>query len=116
VDLCAGFVGAAVSLLFMPAATGVTSGVLATSCTLGFAGLARGGFSVNHMDIAPKYAGVVMGISNTAGTLSGMGMPLLRIASGVCPPPDHVRESLSVKTVLEVVSVSTKRCERQTYP
>jgi MFS transporter, ACS family, solute carrier family 17 (sodium-dependent inorganic phosphate cotransporter), other len=60
-----------VSLLFMPAAGGVASGVLATSCTLGFAGLARGGFSVNHMDIAPKYAGVVMGISNTAGTLSG---------------------------------------------
>jgi hypothetical protein len=24
-------------------------------------------FSVNHMDIAPKYAGMVMGISNTAG-------------------------------------------------
>ena len=27
---------------------------------------------VNHMDIAPKYAGVVMGISNTAGTISGV--------------------------------------------
>ena len=34
----------------------------------------RGGFSVNHMDIAPKYAGVVMGISNTAGeALTEMG-------------------------------------------
>lgn len=33
----------------------------------GCLGFSRGGFSVNHMDIAPKYAGMVMGISNTAG-------------------------------------------------
>ncbi|CAI5983348.1 unnamed protein product [Closterium sp. NIES-65] len=31
-----------------------------------------GSFSVNHMDIAPRYAGPVMGISNTAGTLAGI--------------------------------------------
>ncbi len=50
----------------------VTVGITATSAVLGALGAARGGFSVNHMDIAPKYAGVVMGISNTAGTLSGV--------------------------------------------
>jgi hypothetical protein len=38
----------------------------------GCLGFSRGGFSVNHMDIAPKYAGMVMGISNTAGTVSGV--------------------------------------------
>jgi ACS family sodium-dependent inorganic phosphate cotransporter len=43
------------------------SGMLATTLTMGTLGLSRGGFSVNHMDIAPKYAGMVMGISNTAG-------------------------------------------------
>ncbi|KAI7982444.1 putative anion transporter 5 [Camellia lanceoleosa] len=26
----------------------------------------------NHMDIAPRYAGIVMGVSNTAGTLAGV--------------------------------------------
>jgi hypothetical protein len=46
--------------------------VAATSATLGAAGLARGGFSVNHMDIAPRHAGILMGISNTAGTLAGV--------------------------------------------
>jgi hypothetical protein len=70
---CAGFWSCAVSLALMPAATGVAAGVAATSLVLGSLGFARGGFSVNHMDIAPKYAGVVMGISNTAGTLSGEG-------------------------------------------
>ena len=55
----------------MPRAHNVTSGVSATTSALALAGFARGGFSVNHMDIAPKYAGILMGISNTAGTLAG---------------------------------------------
>ena len=55
----------------MPMARTVAAGLAATSATLGLAGFARGGFSVNHMDIAPRHAGVVMGISNTAGTVAG---------------------------------------------
>jgi len=31
-----------------------------------------GGFAVNHMDIAPEYAGTMMGITNTAGTIPGV--------------------------------------------
>ncbi len=31
-----------------------------------------GGFAVNHMDIAPRYAGTLMGITNTAGTVPGI--------------------------------------------
>eukprot|EP00889_Picochlorum_renovo_P003964 jgi/Picre1/30994/NNA_006352.t1 len=50
----------------------VNTGIMYTTSALAAAGFARGGFSVNHMDIAPKYAGAVMGISNTAGTLSGV--------------------------------------------
>ena len=42
------------------AARSVTAGVLFTSLALGCAGFSRGGFSVNHMDVAPKFAGVVM--------------------------------------------------------
>ena len=60
----------------MPASHGPAQGIAATTCTLTMAGLARGGFSVNHMDIAPRHAGVVMGISNTAGTLAGRMMYL----------------------------------------
>lgn len=67
----AGFWGAAAGLMLMPLAGSVPVGVAITSLSLGFCGFARGGFSVNHMDIAPKYAGVVMGVSNTAGTLAG---------------------------------------------
>lgn len=31
-----------------------------------------GGFWVNHMDVAPKHAGTLMGITNTAGTIPGV--------------------------------------------
>jgi ACS family sodium-dependent inorganic phosphate cotransporter len=67
-----GFFSAVAALMLMPSATGVSSGVLFTTLSLGTLGFSRGGFSVNHMDIAPKYAGMVMGISNTAGTLAGV--------------------------------------------
>lgn len=60
------------ALLFMPIAHNKYTGLIVVSWLLGMAGFSRGGFSVNHMDIAPKYAGPVMGISNTAGTLAGI--------------------------------------------
>ncbi|KAL4429992.1 hypothetical protein ABPG77_004362 [Micractinium sp. CCAP 211/92] len=68
----AGFWSAAVALMLMAGARSPGWGVLLTTLTLGCAGFSRGGFSVNHMDIAPKFAGVIMGISNTAGTLAGV--------------------------------------------
>ena len=70
-----GLWGTSLALLCMPLAFGKYSGLVVVSWLLGMAGFSRGGFSVNHMDIAPKYAGPLMGISNTAGTLAG-GPPL----------------------------------------
>ena len=71
VNTC-GFISSSIALCMMPGARNVTSGILYTTSALAAAGFARGGFSVNHMDIAPAFAGVVMGISNTAGTLAGV--------------------------------------------
>ena len=39
---------------------------------LGFSALMWSGFVPNHLDIAPRYADVLMGITNTAGTLPGI--------------------------------------------
>jgi len=39
--------------------------------------LASPGFNVNHLDIAPRYASILMGISNGVGTLSGMVCPII---------------------------------------
>ena len=42
-----------------------------------FSGLALSGFFVNHMDIAPSYAGTIMGISNGIAAISGFIAPPL---------------------------------------
>ena len=44
---------------------------------IGLGGIAWSGFSVNHLDIAPQYASLLMGLSNTFATLPGMISPLL---------------------------------------
>jgi ACS family sodium-dependent inorganic phosphate cotransporter-like MFS transporter 5 len=38
-------------------------------------GVGNSGWLVNHLDIAPPYAGLLMGISNTFGTVPGFVAP-----------------------------------------
>ena len=52
-------------------ALSVTYMVLATA-SLSFN---AGGFSVNHLDIGPRFSGILMGITNTAGTIAGCITP-----------------------------------------
>ena len=35
------------------------------------------GYGVNHLDIAPQYASILMGISNTIATIPGIISPLI---------------------------------------
>ena len=42
---------------------------------VGFGGLNMAGFNVNHLDISPNYAGVLEGITNFGGTISGCIAP-----------------------------------------
>lgn len=34
-------------------------------------------FRVNHLDLAPNFAGILMGVSNTVATLSGIISPII---------------------------------------
>ena len=45
-------------------------------CYFSFCNAIRLGFNVNHLDIAPRYASILMGISNGVGTLAGMLCPV----------------------------------------
>ncbi|KAJ8303345.1 hypothetical protein KUTeg_019741 [Tegillarca granosa] len=51
--------------------------VVTLTLSMGFGGLNRAGFVVNHVDYAPKYAGVLLGITNTAGTIPGILSPIV---------------------------------------
>ncbi|KRX50207.1 Sialin, partial [Trichinella murrelli] len=52
----------------------IAATILMTFC-VGFGGIVWASFSINQLDIAPQYASVIMGISNTFATLPGMISP-----------------------------------------
>lgn len=49
--------------------------LLTISSTLG--GFNMSGFSINHLDIAPSYAGILLGITNSFATIPGMVGPVI---------------------------------------
>ncbi|XP_076668137.1 major facilitator superfamily transporter 9 isoform X2 [Andrena cerasifolii] len=51
--------------------------VICITIAVGLGGFAWSGFGVNHLDIAPKHASVLMGIGNTFATLPGVVSPIL---------------------------------------
>jgi predicted MFS family arabinose efflux permease len=66
------FAVAAVPLLLLPSARSPEMAVALVTLSIGGTALGAGGFIVNHLDVAPRYAGILMGISNTAATLPGI--------------------------------------------
>lgn len=50
-------------------------GFLTVSSSLG--GVSASGFNINHLDIAPSYAGILLGITNTFATIPGMVGPVI---------------------------------------
>ena len=51
--------------------------VLYLSLTVGGSALIQAGFMINHIDLAPRFAGVLMGITNTFGTIPGIVAPVV---------------------------------------
>lgn len=44
---------------------------------MGFDGISRAGFFVNHMDISPDFAGTLMGLTNSIGCMNGFIVPYI---------------------------------------
>ncbi|KAF5289891.1 hypothetical protein FQA39_LY14953 [Lamprigera yunnana] len=66
--------------VFMLAAAYLLSPVGTTICltlAVGLGGFAWSGFGVNHLDIAPQHASILMGISNTFASLPGILSPII---------------------------------------
>lgn len=68
----AGFSLGAAAVCAMPWAHSAPQAVLLATVSLGATALGTGGWGVNHLDVAPRYAGILMGISNTFATLPGI--------------------------------------------
>lgn len=67
-----GFLGPALFLILIRDVHSPAQAMLYMCLTLGLAALALSGFAVNHLDIGPRYAGILLGFSNTAGTIPGI--------------------------------------------
>lgn len=69
---CVGFGGPALILMFVGYVQSAPAAIALMTLANIFIAFSAGGFIVNHLDIAPRYAGVLMGLSNTAGTIPGI--------------------------------------------
>ncbi|KAH7302598.1 hypothetical protein KP509_23G079200 [Ceratopteris richardii] len=67
-----GFLGPAFFLSQLSHVTSPFSAVLCMTCSQGFDAFSQSGLYSNHQDIGPRYAGVLLGLSNTAGVLAGV--------------------------------------------
>jgi ACS family sodium-dependent inorganic phosphate cotransporter len=67
-----GFLGPAIALGFLATATDAVTAVVLLSIALGLASFSFAGVGCNHLDISPRHAGVIFGISNTAATVPGI--------------------------------------------
>jgi ACS family sodium-dependent inorganic phosphate cotransporter len=67
-----GLLGAAAFLLLLQYATSANVAVTMLCAVLGLASFTVSGYGTNHLDIAPNHAGLLMGITNTFGTIPGV--------------------------------------------
>uniref|UniRef100_A0A914DXN0 Major facilitator superfamily (MFS) profile domain-containing protein n=1 Tax=Acrobeloides nanus TaxID=290746 RepID=A0A914DXN0_9BILA len=74
---CGGFGGEALFMLFVAYTKSERTAVIALILAVGCSGFAISGFNVNHLDIAPRYAAILMGFSNGIGTLAGLICPIV---------------------------------------
>jgi len=91
---CGGFGMEALFFLVVAHATTSKNGTAATvALAIGVAcsGFAISGFNVNHLDIAPRYASILMGMSNGIGTIAGLLVPFF---------VDNITEKKVTKNIL----------------
>ena len=69
---CGGLCLSTVPCHFPRPGMGAQMSVLLIALCLGCATISRGGFGINHLDLAPAHAGLVLALVNSAGTVAGV--------------------------------------------
>ncbi|XP_030764123.1 sialin-like [Sitophilus oryzae] len=86
---CSGFIAQTVFMMGAAFWSDKIGTVFCLTLAVGLGAFAWAGFSVNHLDIAPQYASVLMGIGNTIATLPGIVSPILSGYVVSKPPQVH---------------------------
>ncbi|KAL1139802.1 hypothetical protein AAG570_006779 [Ranatra chinensis] len=74
---CGGFGMEALFFVFVAYSKTALQANAALTMGVAFSGFAISGFNVNHLDIAPRYASILMGMSNGIGTIAGLICPIV---------------------------------------
>ncbi|KAH8381373.1 hypothetical protein KR093_003900 [Drosophila rubida] len=74
---CGAFLAQTVFMMLTAYIMDPTWSVIFITIAVGLGAFAWSGFAVNHLDIAPQHASVLMGIGNTFATIPGIVSPLL---------------------------------------
>lgn len=74
---CGGFGMEAFFFLVVAFSNSAVVATMALTFGVAFSGFAISGFNVNHLDIAPRYASILMGLSNGIGTMAGFILPVV---------------------------------------
>lgn len=74
---CGGFLAQCTFMMLAAYVLQPTYVIIFLTLGVGLGAFSLSGFAVNHLDIAPQYAAVLMGITNTFGTIPGIVSPLL---------------------------------------
>ncbi|XP_067133318.1 sialin-like [Centruroides vittatus] len=74
---CSAFLSQAIFMSAAASTNESTAAIIFIICAVGLGGFASSGYSVNHLDIAPQFAGVLMGISNCIATIPGIVSPTI---------------------------------------
>eukprot|EP00795_Rhopilema_esculentum_P016415 gene16415-7820_t len=72
-----GFMSQGLFMIIVGYSTSKNLALFALVMAVGFDGLAYSGFIINHLDIAPRYASLLFGMSNTFATIPGIVGPLV---------------------------------------
>ena len=67
-----GSAGPAAALIVLASVRDANSAVVLLSVSMALSCFAFAGFGSNHLDIAPRHAGILYGLSNTVATLPGI--------------------------------------------
>ncbi|XP_066250400.1 sialin-like [Euwallacea similis] len=74
---CAGFLSQTIFMVIAALWSDPIGSVGCLTFAVGLGALAWPGFSVNHLDLAPQHASILMGISNTFATIPGIISPTI---------------------------------------
>lgn len=74
---CGGFLSQTTFMMLAAYLAHPIYSIISLVVAVGLGAFSISGYAVNHLDIAPQYAGLLMGISNTFGTIPGIVSPLI---------------------------------------